>query len=49
MLHEPSPREITHGEVGKYFDRFCGTHYKMNDEFLELYPQDLDFIINRGR
>lgn len=41
---EPSmnPEEIAHPDVGKYFERFCGTHYLPNAEKECEYPDDAE-------
>ncbi|XP_064612158.1 F-box only protein 21-like [Liolophura sinensis] len=38
---ENSP-EITHPEVGKYFQEYCKTYYKPNTEKMMQYPEDLE-------
>lgn len=38
---ENSP-EITHPEVGKYFQEYCKTYYKPNTEKMKQYPEDLE-------
>nr|XP_050023267.1 F-box only protein 21-like [Dermacentor andersoni] len=35
-----SPDVITHPDVGKYFERFCGTYYLPNAEKEYEYPED---------
>ncbi|XP_064477485.1 F-box only protein 21-like [Ornithodoros turicata] len=37
---DPSP--ISHPEVGKYFERFCGTHYTPNEQKEGEYPEDAE-------
>uniref|UniRef100_A0A131YXL5 F-box protein 21 n=1 Tax=Rhipicephalus appendiculatus TaxID=34631 RepID=A0A131YXL5_RHIAP len=37
-----SPEVITHPDVGKYFERFCGTHYLPNAEKEHEYPEDAE-------
>lgn len=41
---EPSmnPDEIAHPDVGKYFEKFCGTHYLPNAEKECEYPDDAE-------
>lgn len=34
------PKEITHPQVGKYFNEFCHNHYMPNDVKQEEYPED---------
>ncbi|KAH6946166.1 hypothetical protein HPB50_011980 [Hyalomma asiaticum] len=36
------PEVITHPDVGKYFERFCGTHYLPNAEKEHEYPEDAE-------
>ena len=38
----PEPKVITHPEVGKYFQEFCGTHYLPNQEKAQQYPNDIE-------
>ena len=35
-----SPEPITHPRVGKYFEQFADTHYKLNAETAAKYPDD---------
>ncbi|GLH01677.1 F-box only protein 21 [Gryllus bimaculatus] len=37
-----NPIKINHVDVGRFFKRFCGTHYVPNTEKEEEYPQDAD-------
>ncbi|KAK2191726.1 hypothetical protein NP493_47g06058 [Ridgeia piscesae] len=34
------PKVITNPKVGKYFEEFCTTHYRANDERMAEYPDD---------
>ncbi|CAN8027882.1 unnamed protein product [Ixodes persulcatus] len=36
------PKAIPHPDVGKYFERFCGTHYQPNAEKEDEYPEDAE-------
>lgn len=37
-----NPAEISHPDIGKYFERFCGTHYLPNAEKEYEYPEDAE-------
>ncbi|XP_067911231.1 F-box only protein 21 isoform X2 [Heterodontus francisci] len=41
LIFNPSPMEIGHQEVGRYFSEFSGTHYVANEELQIQYPDDM--------
>eukprot|EP00058_Branchiostoma_floridae_P020383 XP_002605873.1 hypothetical protein BRAFLDRAFT_90800 [Branchiostoma floridae] len=40
LEHHQHPCEITHPEIGRYFQQFTGNYYVPNDELKKRYPQD---------
>lgn len=36
----PTPGWVDHDEIGRYFYKYCGTHYLPNEEKENQYPYD---------
>ena len=36
------PKFVSHPQVGKYFEEYTGTHYVLNTETRERYPEDME-------
>ena len=45
----PSPTDISHNMVGKYFKSFDETHYVMNHALEKYYPDDLILVIDNAK
>ena len=45
----PEPAKITHPQVGKYFEQFTGTYYKLNAQTAVKYPEDLERTMSLAR
>ena len=41
MLYLDDPKVVNHPEVGRYFERYCSTHYIPNEEKQAEYPDDV--------
>ncbi|KAK6190846.1 hypothetical protein SNE40_002623 [Patella caerulea] len=41
LLYHDETIEINHPEIGRYFDEYCGSHYRINSTKMEEYPDDL--------
>lgn len=46
LSEAPVPKLVDNYEIGRYFSKFCGTHYVPNEQKAWEYPQDEEFVKN---